>query len=240
MRALAVIAALVVSWGTEARAACAPSFPFVLPLAGETVPENPVLYVFAPNDSESDHASDEQTREFLSSLWVESTTGTALPFELTLVLSNSRHDVFTLRVAAKAGTSFFVRPFHKKPLTVSSKVKFDDALSLTRRLDINHRWMCSHQSMRRVAPSIDAPAFRVTWNNKTTVLPGRDASFFWFSGVKPDLELTLGKTDCRWDVMSWSKPTEFTVTALLSDGREVTAAPLTLEPPPPYESLPTR
>lgn len=47
MRALAVIAALVVTWGTEARASqCVPPFPFVLP--HKTVPEDGVLFVFVP------------------------------------------------------------------------------------------------------------------------------------------------------------------------------------------------
>lgn len=50
-------------------------------------------------------------------------------------------------------------------------------------------------------------------------------------GATADAGLQLGKMYCTKTTVWWTTPTEFTVTALMSDGREVSAAPLLLEAP---------
>lgn len=241
VRALTVFVALAVLWGTEAHASqCAPPFPFVLPRT--TVPEGGELYVFMPV-SDRDGIHREQLAAFqrntLGELWVESASGKPLPFELRRVHSGDVFDVFSLRVKARPGTQFVVQPIQPDfAITVSRRQpRAPLALNIVERENHGFRDALSSDQTRVLIPSLDAPAFRVTWLNGSVVLPGR---LMRHPREEAALELELGRIYCAEATAWWKTPTEFTVTALLSDGREVTAAPIVLEPPPSYESVPIR
>lgn len=203
------------------------------------MPEGGVLYVFLPTDGGAPEAPDFEAaqREWLSALWVASTDGKALPFDLTRVSRGGAYDVFSLKVHARIGTEFVVRPVQPHDaITITRREKPQAvSLELTPGKDDSFRDSLSEQQVRVLVPSLDAPAFRVSWAGGSAVVPGRDVV-----DVRGKRALLLGRVYCSGTTAWWTRPTAFTVTALLSDGREVTAAPIVLQPPPSYESVPIR
>lgn len=237
MRHLCLFAAL---FATAAHASqCAPPLAFVLPK--KTVAEGGLLYLFLPVSGgfhEREHFEEEQ-RRILGKLWVEASDGKALPYELKRVAHGDVYDVFTLRVNARVGSEFVVKPLHvhSAVTVVKRETSKPLALEIRRGDEDNFRDTLSRESSRVLIPSLDAPAFRVSWSGGSVVLPGRT---FRAPRHEPPLRLDLGGVYCTAETAQWKTPTEFTVTALMSDGREVTAAPIRLEPPPSYDELPLR
>ncbi|MGV3625965.1 MAG: hypothetical protein ACO1OB_34465 [Archangium sp.] len=233
------IALMILCSAVAQASQCAPPWWSVLPR--KTVPEGGLLYVFSPV-SGGFHAPEDYEnaqRSVLGELWVETSAGIALPYELKLIHRGDAFDVFTLKVKAKVGTEFVVRPVQTQfaITVVKPEVSKPLTLEVLPGKEDNFRDTLSWSSTRALIPSLDAPAFRVTWRGGSVVLPGR---LHWGSSHEAPLQLELGNIYCSEATARWSSPTEFTVTSLLSDGREVTAAPVMIEPPPPYESLPIR
>lgn len=232
---------VVVLCASEARASqCASPTSFVLPR--KSVEEGGLLFVFIPTNYRRYPEEDQQklarsNEEMLREFWIEASDGKALPFGLKLLARGGVFDVFSLRVKAKVGTEFVVRPVQSSfAITVVKRKKQSPVtLEVQRAADENFADSLSDESVRTLIPSLEAPAFRVTWNAGSIVMPGRI-----MYGDYAQRGVRLGRLFCTGTSAWWKTPTEFTVTALMSDGREVTAEPVMLEPPPPYESLPFR
>ncbi|MGV3625964.1 MAG: hypothetical protein ACO1OB_34460 [Archangium sp.] len=216
MKPLVLVVAL---FAVSAHAMCAPAEAFVLPWDGATIPEDGVFYLFDPKNPE------------LHDVKIETVDGEPVPFTQKRIQADQFDSVFELRITAKASSKISVRGFHRQPVTVVAKSAAPKKLELTPGTEKNYSWTCSHETTRVLIPSIDAPAFRVKWDDKTFILAGRDGSFSRLDEVVPELALRLGHANCHGNNVVWAKKTKFTITALMADGTEVTAAPMTLEPP---------
>lgn len=240
MRALVVASMLVAG---SASAMCASANPIVLPLEGSTVPPDPVLYVFLPEGTTNLRSEVSSGQESLRELWVSSPEGAPLPFTLQR-LEDGLISVYRLSVRAPVGAQFIVRPFQTAVSTVA-QVEKATVLNVERGVEHNFRWTCSYESTRVLVPSLEAPAFRVTWGKelKDVDAPGAPSVIFpglhaWLRQKGAQRVLKLGHPNCTFTTLAWSTPIFVRVTALMADGREVVGKQvLRLEPPPPFEAL---
>lgn len=242
---------LVLLAARSAQAQCADPSTYVLPLEGSTVPPNPALYVFVPREKPSQDDRISFAQRQLRDLWVSSPDGAPLPFVLERIADDAIA-VYRLTVQAAAGAQFTVLPLHTRPMTVA-RTPSASALKVELGPDQNYRWTCSYESVRALIPSLDAPAFRVRWaydlagveqpSARTLILPGRDG--FHYRTTKgrepPPLAIKLGHLSCAMHTLEWSRSIWVRVTALNTDGSEVTSPQaLRLTPPPAEQALPAR
>lgn len=225
-----VVLLLIFVAGAAHARSLAHAYPFVLPR--QTVPEGGVLYVFFPTESCSDDPAELAAgqRKMLEEFRVETTEQQALPFDLKLVSRGKAFDVFSLKVTAEVDTEFVVRPVQPHHAITVVKREKQTPLKLELRPGGNDNFTdeASSERLRRLVPSLDAPAFRVTWRSGSIVIPGR---VLYSPRHVAKTEVLLGDLYCGGTTAWWTSPTEFTVTALMADGREVQAAPVLLEAP---------
>lgn len=162
MKLVVLLLALLASFAHAS--SCRPPDAFILPRT--SVEEGGLLYAFLPTSNGEDPDKTFITawqQRALGELWVETTNGKALPFELKLVSRGDVFDVFSLKVNAKVGTEFIVKPVQQHfAITVVKRSKPAPLkLEITRGKDDNVSDSVSSQRIRRLMPSLDAPAFRV-------------------------------------------------------------------------------